>query len=453
MKILLTLLTFMLAILRVAFAQDSYNITGTVTDAFNNQPLAGTQVQIQNTSLGTITDIDGNYKFTADLPSGQYNLVFSFIGYKKVSQPITLANQTTITQDVALREDLLNLDEVVVTGSPGATTKKQLGNSVSTVSSDAIKKSGTNNVLAALSGKVLGAQVNQNSGDPGGGISVRLRGASTINGSSEPLYIVDGVIVDNSSQNVINLNADAQGTNFQAGQNRLVDINPNDIDHIEILNGAAAAAIYGSRASNGVVQIFTKRGKEGKPKVTLQTAFSVSELRKRIEFNDFPERFGFRGDERLSTTGDRLTMIADLRSAEDRETMPGTGPPALAGRPLVENTYAVDRFDYQDNIFQTALGTDNYLSVSGGSDNTQYYASISYNFNEGIIRNTSFEQYSVKARIDQRFSDWLKVSGGLNYINSESEDKPNGNNFFSPISTMIIIDNVWDITERDEFGI
>jgi len=241
-------------------------------------------------------------------------------------------------------------------------------------------------------------------------------------------------------------------TGFQAGQNRLVDINPQDIDHIEIINGAAAAAIYGSLATNGVVQIFTKKGTVGKPKINFSTSVSVSDVRKRLNFTDFPQRFGIKGSDRLSTTQDRLTIIADLRSAADRAANPGTGPAALAGRPLVEDKYAVKRFDYQDNIFQTAVGTDNHLSVSGGTESTKYYGALSYSRNDGIIRNTHFQKYGAKLRIDQSVTKWAKLSLGLNYINSSSEDKPNGNNFFSPISTMIITDNVWDITQRDEEG-
>jgi len=423
-------------------------ITGKVTDE-NGEPLPGVTVLVGGTSIGTISDLDGNYRIGVANPSNA-ELIFSFVGY--ASKRIALDGSKT-TYDVSLESDILNLDEVVVTGTSTITNRKKvLGNSVSSVKAKDIEHTASENPLAAISGRVMGAQVTQNQGNPGGGFSVRLRGISTINGSSEPLYIVDGVIVDNSSTNVINLNADAMGTNFDAGQNRLVDLNPDDIERIEVTNGAAAAAIYGSRASNGVVQIFTKRGSEGKPRVTFSTAISVSELRKRLEFNDFPERFGFRQDPRLFGVGDRLTTIADLRSADDRAAVPGTGPPALAGRPLVENTYSVERFDYQDNIFQTGIGTDNYVSVSGGSGNTKYFGSASFSRNEGIIKNTSFRKFGSRVRIDHRFSDLIKISTGLTYNNSFSNDKPNGNNFFSPISTMMIIDNVWDITERDEDG-
>lgn len=435
-----------------ALAQQTYTVKGRIVESGTDIPAIGGTVQIEGTNFGGFADADGYYTFEAEVTPGNYTLVFRAIGYKTIEQTTNFGNQVEINLDFNAITDILSLDEVVVTGPSMSSSRKQLGTAISTIGGDDIQNVGSQNPLATISGRVAGAQVYQNQGDPGGGFSVRLRGVSTINGSSDPLYIVDGVIVDNSSTNVINLNADAMETSFQAGQNRLVDINPNDIERIEITNGASATATYGSLASNGVVQIFTKRGKKGKPRVNFSTSVMISELRKRLDFNMFPERFGFPGDERLSTTGDRLTMIADLRSADDRAANPGTGPLALAERPLVEETYAVERYDYQDNIFQTALGTDNYISLTGGNGDTDYFASAGYSRNEGILLNTNFQKYGLRFRLNHRFNDLVNISAGANYTNSSSKDMPNGNNFFSPISTMIIIDNVWDITERDELG-
>ena len=433
------------------FGTAQNKISGTVTDDVG-EPLIGASVIILNTSVGTTTDIDGRYEITTPTSETTVSLEISYLGYAISNEEVDFSSGTTATVDVRLIQDFNQLDEIVITGASVATSRKKLGNAISSVDGDAVQNSGTNNVLGALSGKVMGAQISQNNGDAAGGVSVRLRGASTITGSSEPLYIVDGVIVDNSSQNVINLNADAMATGFKAGQNRLVDINPNDIEKIEVINGAAAAAIYGSLASNGVVQIFTKKGKIGKPQINFSTSVSVSKLRKRLEFTKYGKRFGIKGSPDLGTTQDRLTIIADLRSAQDRLDNPGRGPAALAGRPLVTDQYDVTRYDYQDNIFQTALGTDNYLSIAGGTESTRYYGSLSYGKNEGILANTNFKKYGAKLRVDQSLAKWAKMSVGLNYINSASKDMPNGNNFFSPVSAMIIMDNVWDITAKDAEG-
>lgn len=423
-------------------------ISGKVTGP-GNEGLPFISVQVRNTTYATVTDESGNYALSVNLRPGNYILEFTGVGFKMQASQLTIGSATDYTSNASLMQDVLSMDEVVVTGTLARTSKRQLGNAITTINSSQLQNTGTSNLSAILNGRVMGAQVTQNSGDPAGGISIKLRGVGSIFGSSEPLYIVDGVIIDNSSVNVINQSADAQGAKIQTGTNRLVDVNPNDIERIEVINGAAAAAIYGSRASNGVVQIFTKRGKSGKPRVSLTTSIQHNSLRKRLQFNKYPFRFGIQQDPELFAAGDRLTMIANLRP--NQSTVPGTGPAALGGR-LDEVKYQVKRYDYQDNIFENSLGTDNHVSVAGGTDNASYYFSGSYLLNNGIIRNTNFQRYGLRARTDLTVNRWVKISGGILFSNSRSRDMPNGNNFFSPISTMTIIDNVWDITARDANG-
>lgn len=438
-------LLFQLAFLT---ASSQITLTGKVTDN-QGAGLPAISVQVRNTNFGGTTDAAGNYTLQTNLKQGTYDIDFSGVGYKATSARVTIGSENLYRVNTSLSTDQLGLEEVVVTGTLGRTSKRQLGNSISTINAEQLQNTGTANLSTMLSGRVMGAQITQNSGDPGGGTSVRLRGVGSIFGSSEPLYIVDGVIIDNSSANVVNLSADAQGARIQTGTNRLVDINPNDIDRVEVINGAAAAAIYGSRAANGVVQIFTKRGKTGAPRVSLTTSIQHNSLRKRLEFNQYPRRFGIQQDPRLFATGDRLTMVANLRP--NQSTVPGAGPAALGGR-LDTVTYPVTRYDYQDDIFENTLGTDNHISVNGGTDRVNYYFSGSYMRNGGIIKNTNFQRYGIRGRTDFTLNKWAKLSGGLLYSNSRSKDMPNGNNFFSPVSTMTIIDNVWNINERDANG-
>ncbi|KPM31659.1 TonB-dependent receptor [Croceitalea dokdonensis DOKDO 023] len=232
------------------YGQQQVTVTGTVIENGTDIPIAGAAVFIENTSFGGITDFDGKYTFTATLDTGAYTLLTSYIGFKTNRMPIEIGASTTITNNILLQEDLLSLDEVVVTGNTVGVNKRTLGNAISTVKAEELVNNGAIAVDQAISGKISGALVQQNSGDPAGGISIRLRGPSTVLGNSDPLYIVDGIIFSNSSNQLIDLGGNSQ--------NRLVDLNPNDIERIEIIKGAAAAAIYGSRASNGVVQIFTK---------------------------------------------------------------------------------------------------------------------------------------------------------------------------------------------------
>jgi TonB-dependent SusC/RagA subfamily outer membrane receptor len=340
-----------------------------------------------------------------------------------------VGSENSYTSNISLAEDALKLDEVVVTGVSAGTTRKQLGSYISTVKGDQLNKGATSNVLGALQGKTAGAQIIQNNGDPGGGFSVRLRGISSISSSSEPLYIIDGVIINNATNRVTNTSANYDGGSFVGtiGQNRLADINPADIDRIEVLNGAAAAAIYGSRANAGVVQIFTKRGSTGAPVVSFSTSIMSSKLRQSVPVNMAPTKFGGPTDGVGAQTQDILT-------------------------PALTNTTAVTRYDYNDYIFQTGLGTDNTVSVAGGKDKTKYYTSASYFKNEGIIKNTDFRRYSFRTNLDQAIGNKVTFSIGLNYINSFSNEKPDGNSFFSPMNSINIIGNFHNIWQRDVAG-
>lgn len=387
-------------------------------------------VIIRNSSFGASTDADGSYSISTNLKPGKYSMEFSGISLQTKTAEINVTSGiNNYTVDVTLADDVLGLDEVVVTGTSQGTTKKQLGSYVSTVKADQLNKGATGNVLAALQGKTAGAQITQNSGDPAGGMSVRLRGISSINSSSEPLYIVDGIIVNNSTTRVTNTSGNYDGQNFvgNIGQNRMADINPADIERVEVLNGAAAAAIYGSRANAGVIQIFTKRGSSGAPVVSFTSNFMVSQLRKSVEVNQAPTKFGNAPDGPTAQTQDILTLAWT-------------------------NTTPVKRFDYNDYIFQTAIGTDNTVSVSGGKDKTKYYTSASYFSNEGIIKNTDFKRFSFRSNLDQVINDKLSFTLGLNYINSVSNEKPDGNSFFSPMNSINIIGNFHDIQKRDANG-
>ncbi|RYY65166.1 MAG: SusC/RagA family TonB-linked outer membrane protein, partial [Chitinophagaceae bacterium] len=401
-------------------------IRGQVTDD-RGERRPGITVTVRGTSIGAATDVQGNYSLQTDLKPGRYTLQFTGVNLRTQESGLdVVAGTSTYTVNAVLRPDALNLDEVVVTGTSAGTTRRQLGSYVSTVGAKDLTRGATGNVLAALQGKSAGAQISQNSGDPAGGMSVRLRGISSINSSSEPLYIVDGVIVSNATTRVTNTQNSYDGTGFVGtiGQNRMSDINPDDIERIEVLNGAAAAAIYGSRANAGVIQIFTKRGKSGKPQVSFSTSVMLSELRKKVGVNQSPVKFGGSVDVQ---TQDILT-------------------------PALTTTTPVQRYDYQDFIFHKGYGTDNNVSVSGGTDMTKYYLSGGFFFNQGIIRNTDFRRFNFRANVDQTINKYVTLTMGLNYINSKANEKPDGNSFYSPMNSINIIGNFHNIFERDVNG-
>jgi TonB-linked SusC/RagA family outer membrane protein len=424
-----TVILLLVLNLAVTLAFGQVTVSGKVSGA-NDAAAAGVTVNVKGTRFSTSTTQIGTYKLTAGIQPGTYVLVFSGVGFETQEQPLNVTSATgSYTTDVVMAQRLSKMDEVVITGTSAGTTRKQLGSYVSTVKSEDLNKGAAGNVLAALQGKTAGAQITQNSGDPAGGMSVRLRGVSSINSSSEPLYIVDGVIVNNSSPRVTNTQSNYDGANFvgAVGTNRLVDINPADIDRIEVLNGAAAAAIYGSRANSGVVQIFTKRGATGAPQINFSTNMLFSGLRKRLEVNQAPTKFGGPTDGPGAQTQDILS-------------------------PALTNITNVTRYDNQDLIFRNGMGTDNNISVSGGTDMTKYFFSGSYFYNQGIIKNTDFQRFSFRSNIDQKLNKWASVNLGINYINSSANEKPEGNSFFSPMNSVTILGNFHDLRARDGLG-
>ncbi len=397
-KYLKLLLALLLMITGYA-SKAQVTVKGKVTGE-NGAALSNASAQIRNTSYGASSDALGNYVIIGKLKPGNYVLEISGIGFKTTNTILKItANENNYSVDSKLSTDALGLDEVVVTGNTVATSKRRLGNAISTVSAKDIQNSGASTIDGALQGKVAGAQVNQNSGNPAGGISITLRGVSTVNGKSEPLYLLDGVIINNDSRQLVDLGG--------GSQNRLSDLNPNDIDHIEIIKGASAAAIYGSRASNGVVQIFTKRGKEGKAIITFGTQIKTSSIRKRLQVNKVPFVF----------------------NNPNTNTDPSTTP--------------VTRYDYQDNIFRKAMGTENNLGIAGGSNQTKYYLSLSNLYNQGIIGNTDFNRSGLRINIDQKLNNYISVSAGANYIYSVSKEIPNGgiNSDYGALTGFIFANN------------
>lgn len=416
--------------------QAQVTITGSVTEANTGSPIPGASVFIQNTSVGTATDFDGNFSLSVTDAEGK-TLIVSYLGFSTSKTILSGDNQNI---EIQLTQDANALEEVVVLGSSITQERKKLGNAITTVQAAVLNKVAPLNINTSLQGKVPGAQITQNSGDPAGGFSIRLRGPSTIQGSSEPLYVVDGVVVSNLTTNVTNLNVSSGDAS--PGQNRMVDINPNDIENINILNGAAAAAIYGSRASNGVVVITTKKGKtqSQEPEFFFKNTFNVNYLRKRIDINLRGEEF-----ETVATGGlaGRLWPIFGFDPVSGNLT---------TFRNLSTNKFNTTRYDYQDQIFQTGMGNDTYFSVSDSGEKTSVMASVGYLTNEGIIRNTSYNRFSGRVNFSHQVADWISYDLGLYYASSNSDEKPDGNVFWSPINSMNITNNTFDITRRDANG-
>ncbi|NNF19786.1 MAG: SusC/RagA family TonB-linked outer membrane protein [Flavobacteriaceae bacterium] len=383
-------LLFFLPVL--ALAQGT--VSGTVTDAVNGQPLPGVNVIIKGTTIGTTTDFDGNYDLVVqNFPA---TLVFSSLGYETSEFPVNSAT----TLNVEMGESATGLDEVVVTGLGTSIKRRNLANAVATVSSEElVGTTGQSTLDGALYGKVTGVNITSSSGAPGGGIALRLRGISSINGNNQPLYIIDGVFVNNREiPSGLRFASGANRGNEENSANRIADLDPNDIENIEILKGASAAAIYGSGSNAGVVIITTKRGKLGKTDIS----FSQD-----TGFNTIINKLGMRP-----------------WTAANVESTFGAAEVALYNQAIASGGL----IDYEDEIYgETGLITDTQISAKGGSEKTRFYVGASYRDEEGIIKNTGFDRFNVRANIDHDISKTFNFSISSNYVRSGSSRSFTGN--------------------------
>ncbi len=373
----------------IAFSQNT--ISGTVTDAANGDPLAGVSVVVKGTNTGTLTDFDGVY--TIESPDGA-TLVFSYIGYS------TQEVEASGAGDLQMSVDVTNLDEVVVTGLVSGIKRSNLANNVSTVNSEALTGTTTGSTLdGALYGKMTGVNINAAGGAPGGQTAMRLRGISSLSGNNQPLFIVDGVYISNIQ--LTNGSAVASGANAgreEGGSNRVSDINPEDIESIEVLKGASAAAIYGTRANAGVVIITTKRGSTGKTSVKFEQDVGFNKIQ------NYAGRRQFTSATVASTFGDAEVPIFEA----------------------ARNAGQI--FNYEEELYgESGLIVDSRLSLSGGGEKTRFYFNASRRDEDGIMQRTGYERNSMRLNLDHRFNDKLKIGLSSNYVNSTADRGPVGN--------------------------
>lgn len=342
-----------------AYAQD-LTIKGKITDN-SGDGLPGVNVTVKGTQKGVVSDAEGKYQLNG-VPA-KATLVFSFIGYLK--QEIEVNNRTVI--DVVLEADVKSINEVVVVGY-GTQRKIETTGSIASVKSSDLVQTPVANVAQGLQARVSGIQINQNSGSPGGNVSVRIRGTNSINGTSEPLYVVDGIQISNGG-----------GINDVSP---LSTINPNDIESVEVLKDASASAIYGARAANGVVLITTKRGKSGGTRVTLDSYFGVQKVTKTLPVLNAAE-------------------FAQLENEVFKNSY--YKDPASLGEGV----------NWQNLIFREAPIQNHQLSINGGNDKTQVALSANYFDQDGIIINSNFKRYSYRLNLDHKISNRVKIGTSI----------------------------------------
>jgi TonB-linked SusC/RagA family outer membrane protein len=390
-------------------------VSGRVTNAQTGEGIPDATIAVTGTRIVAQSGQDGRFAFNA--PAGPLAIVVRGIGFRRQEVNVPLDQETVA---IALEPDIFKLEEVVVTGQSTGIERQNLPNAVATVSASELTRAPTGTIESALQGKIPGSLIQANSGAPGGGMQVNFRGTSTINASPDPIFVIDGIVVSNEA---IPNGADAV-TQAQAGgnprnqdnpTNRIADLNPEDIERIEVLKGGSAAAIYGSKATNGVIIITTKRGQAGKP-----------------QFN-ITQRFG---------TFSRANELGSRTFETVEEAVAAFGPSAAAVfQPGVT-------YDIEDELYgRNALSYETAASVSGGTDQTRYFVSGLIKNDEGIAINTDYQKQGVRANLDQVLSDWITLGVNTNVLHSRSNRalSNNDNSGTSPYMVIPFTPNFLDL--------
>ncbi|MCO6487582.1 MAG: TonB-dependent receptor [Phaeodactylibacter sp.] len=382
-------------------------VSGTVLDAETNEPLIGANVLVEGTTTGTVTDLDG--LFTLEVPEDATELAVSYTGYQP--QAVSIEGATNVV--VSLSSGTV-LDEVVVIGY-GTQKRADVTGSIARFDAERLEERPIARVDQALVGQLAGVRVQQTSGLPGAGFRIQVRGTGSINANNQPLYVVDGFPLEVSEQNA--------GGGFGTG-NPLDNINPNDIASIEVLKDAAAAAIYGSRASNGVVLITTKSGKSGKARINLNASYGVQQTAKKLDVlsaEEWIDRAAEMIDNAWVASGSGRTRD---QASEERLAILGSFNPSLIkdDRWFEPGHPGLVFIDWQDELFRTGVVQNYQLSASGGNEYVTYYVSGDYLDQEGVAIGVGYKRYSARANVEVNASDKLKFGVNISPSYSVASD-------------------------------
>jgi TonB-linked SusC/RagA family outer membrane protein len=437
------LLTYLVLLFAFAVHAQDRVVSGKVTSTEDGSAIPGANVVLKGTSNGTVTNADGGYRL--NVPASGGVLVFSFIGMTTSEE--TIGERSVI--DLGLNADVKQLNEVIVTSMGLKEDPDKFGSSISTVKGTNIAKSGETGVLQGLAGKTAGVLITRSGGDPGAGAYIQIRGQNTINGNSQPLFIVDGVPISNSNEgNSATGNTLAGAGNSIVQQSRVNDINPDDIASMEVLKGASAAALWGTRAANGVIIITTKKGSDSKGKVNISFKSTVS-FDQVNKMHELQTTYGG-GTDGHYIQGNRESWgdkISDRKGGDDTNilgagfvtfpdgtkrypiaagsgvSLDGTGAAAHGGK----NSTAT--YDHKTDPFQTGHFLDNNLTISGGNAKTNFLISYSNLNQEGVIKSFSdYKRNSARVNVSSQFTDWFRASASVAYVNTYSTRAQGGDN-------------------------
>lgn len=418
------LIALMMLVSIQSFGQGS-NVTGSVTAMESNEPLPGVTIVVEGTTTGTVTDANG--QFVIKVPNLESSLKFSFIGY--LPQTISLKGKTSI--NVVMEPDLVKVDEVVVVGF-GAQTKREMTGSVSKVKGDQMSTIASTNFQSTLQGLASGVTVSNSSGLAGAPVRIRVRGTGSIFSSGDPLYIIDGVPVDSENSGLFA----NTGRGGAPPANPMSNIDPNDIESIEVLKDAAASAIYGARAANGVIMITTKKGKSGKTKFSFSSSIGVNEATNIPEYVDGETYMKIREEAIQNSINTGIVFNGYPGGVQPAWQNGGydqwfaNAIPPLTYTKDIAASIASQKLNHWDDVFRTGLVYNSNISASGGNEKTQFFISGSYQNEEGILQRNSYKRLNGRANIDHQATEKLKIGTQISGSYSKNELYPTG-----PIST------------------
>jgi len=411
-------------------AAQTLNISGVVSDKNTGEVLPTANVFVVELNRGATTNVDGRYEIP--VTSGTYTIQVSFIGYRRFSTKVTVANQN-VTLNVAMEASTLNLDELVVVGF-GTQSRASITGSISQVSGETIEKMPVNTVENAMQGRVAGVFVQQNNGKLGQGIQIRVRGSSSVSASNQPLYVVDGipVVMDDFSLS-------------GASTNPMAQFNFNDVESIQILKDASAAAIFGSRAANGVVLITTKQGRPGRTNFNYTFQTGMSEPTNKIEMMNSQEYINYmyqaaKNTDRIrASQGLSQNRVFILEDTFDFYALGTDWRRCLSTENGGQGGQCVVDTNWQDLAFQDASMYTHDLSASGGNDATRFFLSGSYSDQDGILIKDRFQRITGRLNLDHRASSKINVGMNLNLGRSFNQRLSTDNAFSTPIQLIALM--------------
>lgn len=425
------LLLAIFSLLAVSFAFGQRQISGTVTSSEDGGAIPGVSVIVKGTIIGTTTDFEGNYSLS--VPDGYNTLIYSFIGM--TTKEVALGSSATL--NVEMNPDVLGLDEVVVAAIGIEREKKALGYAVQELEGDELTQAPNTNVLNSMTGKLAGVQITSSTGAAGGSANILIRGAASLTGNNQPLFVIDGIPIDNSQYNT------ESSLGGSANANRVIDLNPADIENINILKGGAATALYGIRAANGVVMITTKKGSRGRMQIDVSSSLAIDQVNKLPETQS---RYGqgVFGNQSVTTLvwGPLLdTMVYDPNT-------PSLYYPqgAFVPRSAAPNGIPAQAYDNKGNFFQTGLTFNNSVSLSGGNDRTNYFFSLSNLNQQGVIPNNTFERTTASLSAQSKLTDRLTSSARVQYTRSGGTRIQQGSNTSGVMLALMRMPPNFDIT-------